>query len=190
MSMTIPQARQAVVSYHGDSLQIVIPAKKDGFMILFLTIWLIIWAVAEIASPVALMNYKDEGIGVVVVLVVWLIVWTIGGLYAMFAWLWNTQGKEIISVSGQYLSVKNDVLGFGRWRQYESTQIRNLRVSKGNESWGSLDYTMQCWGLAGGLLAFEYGTRLYRFGMGVDESAAKEILHRIVHRYPWLALKH
>lgn len=189
MEIITSQNRQAVVSYHGDILQIVIPAKKDGFMIFFLSVWLIIWAVAEVASPLALIGFKDEGAVIMTILILWMIIWTVVGFLTMFALLWNILGREVISVGRKHLSIKNDVLGYGRWRQYESSQIKALRVSKTKDAWGSLDYTMQCWGLFGGMLAFEYQNRTYRFGMGIEASAAREILQRILHRYTWLAVK-
>jgi len=47
--------------------------------------------------------------------------------------------------------------------------------------------TFVLWGLTGGHIAFDYGAKTYRFGAGVDEAEAKQIVKQIVDRYPSLA---
>jgi hypothetical protein len=47
--------------------------------------------------------------------------------------------------------------------------------------------TFQQWGVGGGALAFDYGPRTYRFGSGLDDAEAREVLEALAPRLPGAA---
>ena len=43
--------------------------------------------------------------------------------------------------------------------------------------------SLQLWGIGGGVIAFDYEARTIRFGAGLDEAEAKEVVTAITQRY-------
>jgi len=60
----------------------------------------------------------------------WLGAWTVGGAFAGYLWLWNVAGKELIALRIDTLAIKSDVLGFGRVREFDLAEVRDLRVDR------------------------------------------------------------
>ena len=42
---------------------------------------------------------------------------------------------------------------------------------------------LQFWGIGGGLIAFDYGAKTFRFGAGVEEAEAQGIVTRLKSRH-------
>ena len=61
--------------------------------------------------------------------------------------------------------------------------ISNLRVSPQPFNPFNFSASLQFWGVGGGAIAFDYGARTYRFGGGVDEAEANQIIATIKERY-------
>jgi hypothetical protein len=118
-----------------------------------------------------------------VFMLAWLGVWTVGGAFAIYAWLWQVMGKEIVTVHGQRFTIRRDIGGFGFDKEYDLVQMRDLRV--GHLGVNPLDFSssLQLWGVGGGVIAFDYGARTYRFGAGLDEAEAKQVVTAIKQRY-------
>lgn len=113
----------------------------------------------------------------------WFAVWTVGGLLAIYAWLWQVMGKEIVIVHGQTFTTRRDVGGFGFDKEYDLLQMRDLRTAQVGFNPLDLSSSLQLWGIGGGVIAFDYGVRTVRFGAGLDEVEAKEIVTAITQRY-------
>jgi len=182
MAKIKPGKRRATISEGAKGLEIIIPSKKNIFIILFLSVWLVGWALGEIMVPRELFSDKPDDASKIF-LVVWLVVWTIGGIFAIYIWLWNLTGKEIISVNSLSITVKRSLFGYGREKEYEMTHINNLRVSPQPFNPWNFSSGLQCWGIGGGVIAFDYGARTYRFGSGIDEAEATQLLEKIKERY-------
>jgi len=54
---------------------------------------------------------------------------------------------------------------------------------------GDYRWAMQVWGVSGGVLAFDYGAKMYHFAIGVGAAEANEILKKILSRFLGLASK-
>jgi hypothetical protein len=113
----------------------------------------------------------------------WLLMWTVGGGVAIFAWLWMAKGVERILLRGDALVLKREVSGVGRTREYDLSHVGNLRVAPA--SWNPYDWSsaMQFWGIGGGLIAFDYGARTFRFGSSIDEAEARDIADQLKARH-------
>ena len=205
MPIVQPPKQRHSMQEEGTSLKFTIPSPKQYFMIFFLGFWLIFWTFGEFAAlgivfggilqlvlknPVALQEVGAGGLagllGGGIFMLVWLTGWTIGGGLALYTFLWQLAGKEIVEVSYEMIKIQNAIFGVGRTKEYSATDIKDFRISPiaaENDLFG-WTRTRSVWGRPGGLLAFDYGARTFRFGGGVDEAEAKQILEKIVTRFP------
>lgn len=164
-------------------LEIVIPSKKNFFTILFIGFWLIGWAFGEIFAAKILLFPGEEGNPPYLFLIGWLGAWTVGGAFAIYTWLWNIRGKEIITVNSGEISYKKDLFGFGKSREYTLAEIKDMRViDKPSGPWGAQSYN-DFWGFGGGTIGFDYGYKTYKIGGGIDEAEAKHIINEIAQRF-------
>ena len=116
-------------------------------------------------------------------LIAWLGAWTVGGAFAIFMWLWNVFGKEVVLVNGLSLMTSRQIGNYGRTKEFALDQIRDLRASQPAFNPGNFSSGLQFWGLGGGSIAFDYGARTYRFGTSLDEAEAKHIVRAIKARF-------
>lgn len=83
----------------------------------------------------------------------------------------------------QSLILRREILGLGRSREFDVSQIRDLRIlplplgdprdlSLGSE----------------GVIAFDYGAKTFRFGAALAEAEAKQLLQTLHTRCPALRL--
>jgi hypothetical protein len=163
-------------------LRIVMPCRRSWFVILFLGFWICGWAVGEVTVSRQFLQGDAPPDGEVFMLT-WLGVWTIGGLFAIYAWLWQMVGKEILTVHGQKFRTRRDIAGVGFDKDYDLVQMRDLRMQLSGFSPIDLSSSLQLWGVGGGVIAFDYGARTYRFGAGLDEAEAKQVVTAIKQRY-------
>jgi len=163
-------------------LKISIPAKRNIFIFVFLVIWLAGWAIGETRVSLSLFSSKQPLHGQMFS-IVWLLGWTIAGIVTMYIWLWNAFGKEIILIDGYILSIKRDLFGFGQPKEYELSQIRTLRISPMVYNPSDFNSGLQFWGVGGGAIAFDYGSKTIRAGSSIDESEATYLVNRIKSTY-------
>lgn len=158
------------------------PCRRSFFVIGFLAFWICGWGAAEymVAKQVMTGDAPPDG---EVFMFAWLGVWTLGGGVAIYAWLWQVMGKEIVLVHGQTFKIRRDIGGFGLDKDYDLTQMRTLRVSPITLSPMNVSSSLQLWGVGGGVIAFDYGARTYRFGAGLDEAEAKQVMTAIKQRF-------
>src|SRR5262249_5244720 len=122
--------------------------------------------------------------GALVFVAVWLILWTLAGGFVVYAWLRNVAGREVVTLSPGTLSLRRQVLGFGRTREFELAHVRDLRVVPLALSPWFLWWGMSFWGLGPGSLSFDYGAKTYRFAAGLDEAEAKLLLAELQRHLP------
>lgn len=184
---------------HGpDTLTIAIPAKKNWFMICFLGFWLIGWAMGEVTAAGTLLagafkvatngiseaSKHPEGAFGGMFLIAWLGAWTVGGAFAIYAWLWQVKGVEEIAFSPQAITISNKVPVWNRQKNYRIENVKGLRVSNMQVNFMDPSRSMDFWGVTGGVLSFDYGSGTIRFGKGLEEAEAREIIAIIRQRYP------
>jgi hypothetical protein len=176
-----PVSRITITDISG-KLRIVIPCSRSWFIIGFLGFWICGWAVAEfmVSSQFLQGDAPPEGESFILA---WFVVWTIGGLLAIYAWLWQVMGKEIVTVHGQTLTTRRDVGGFGFDKQYDLLQMRNLRTAQVGFNPLDISSSLQLWGIGGGVIAFDYESRIVRFGAGLGEAEAKQVVTAIQQRF-------
>ena len=102
--MEIPYAGRAIITENFDGFEIIIPSKKNWFLIPFLGVWLCMWCLGEFFALSTLILGKT-GIAPGLFMLVWLSGWTVGGFFAFRAFFWNLMGKEVISISHGELKI-------------------------------------------------------------------------------------
>jgi hypothetical protein len=173
----------------GDRLLITIPSPKFWFLTVFLGIWTIVWLASEIFF-IGLLLFGNMGPDAppVLVLVIWLALWTLGGAFAVYSFAWQVSGKELIQVTRQGIITRRYILGLGATQEYTAEHIRDLRAASSSMN---LNHPMMAWSYSYGpwqghmgTLAFDYGARTFRFGVGIDEAEAKQIVAEIQEKFP------
>ena len=97
-------------------------------------------------------------------------------------------GREVVDVDSTSLRIKRAVGKLGRTKEFDLGHVRILRVAP--QIWNPGDFSsgLRFWGVGGGTIAFDYGAKTYRFGGGLDEAEAKQVLVRLAERVPREAL--
>jgi hypothetical protein len=190
--MTRITAGRATTTESPDGLLITIPSKKNWFLILFLGFWLMGWLFGEVAAIHQVIRghsshwatAKENGpIGLNVFLIGWLGAWTVGGGVAIITWLWNLVGVEKVLLGPSTLMTQREVLGVGPRREFELPSVSKLRVNMGFSNISFRISPMPS--VNGGMIAFDYGSKTFHFGMGLHEAEAAQIIARMRSRYPF-----
>jgi hypothetical protein len=98
-------------------------------------------------------------------------------------WLWSMAGHEIVSLTPTSLTIRRDILGFGRSREYDLPSVKNLRIDNTAVN-GRYNQGFSLTPGAG-TIAFDYGAKTFRFGGGVDEAEASHLIELLKSRYPF-----
>ena len=112
-------------------------------------------------------------------LIFWLIMWSVGGVFGLFGWLWNVAGKEILHINKESIIYIRSLLNLEYKQEYAAEYIKDISVKHTASGIFDKRGTLEAWGLAGGPIAFDYGSKTIRVGAGIDEAEAKEIVEQI-----------
>lgn len=162
----------------------VIPARRNGLIVILLCAWLAGWTLGEFS--VASQLFTDAHPAPTAFLSLWLIFWTIGGAVVAATILWQLFGREVLLLGATRLSYRTEVLGLGRTRSFRIAEVKDLR------STGHIFPTFRYqrgWlppltGSGMGPIAFDYGARTFRLGSALDEVEAKMLVKELAARLP------
>jgi len=175
MALVQPSAGRAILVDTLNGMLITIPAKRNWFVIVFLSAWLCGWAMGWIFAFVSLIGGSVGG-GASLFLLFWLIAWTAGGVFALRTVVAMVYGKEVISVTRETLSVSTPGKWFSRPRTYALADVRRLRAEQ-PALMGGMPFGMRRNTLTPeGTLRFDHGMRSVTFASGIDEPEARHIL--------------
>jgi hypothetical protein len=179
MKVAIERMRSRVEEV-GRGLLIVIPSRGSWFAVLFLSAWLCGWAMGELFAAKALFvgTASAKAPPPRLFLAFWLTLWTAGGASALYTWVWNVAGREILLLDGATLSISREPIPIPARRDFDWNAVRNLRVSVVPRSRRDLSAMF-----GAGVIAFDYGARTFRVGSGLDEAEATMLIDRIRERF-------
>jgi hypothetical protein len=169
-------------------LLVVIPARPRWFAVVFLCVWLLGWAMGELAAVRALFFSGDASGGSTLFLGYWCIGWTVGGALALYSLLWLLVGQERVTLAHDAIVVRKVVFGLGPMKRFDLMRVANLRVATIVE--GGTDRTN---GLQlptvgkNGAIAFDDGGRTVRFGLDLEEAEAAWIVAQLSARHAFPA---
>lgn len=180
----VGKGRSTINNYH-DSIEIIIPSKKNWFIIVFLGLWLLGWIFGIIVGlSFIFIAPSSEG---KFFSIVWLFFWSMGGALAMLIWLYILRGKEMVLIDPNELKYTRDFVLYKRVQEYSFNDIKSLRVDTTHRSFYDFFIGLEIVGLSGGMIAFDYGLNTYRFGSKLDDAEAKYIVDKILEKFPALA---
>jgi hypothetical protein len=167
-----PKKGRVEVNEKGIFLQIIIPSKKNIFLVLFLCGWFGFWSIPETDIIKDLVQgTQDKGFELFPLF--WLMAWTVVGALVLLVIIWILAGNEVITLSPLTLKIERKVYGVGLSKEYSLSEVRNFRIQMGDKSVYS---EMEVWGFVGGRLAFDYELKTVKFASGIDEEEAGYLL--------------
>ena len=86
--------KRAIVKQYSEGVEVIISARKSLLVNFVLTLWMVGWAYGEASILSKFVHASSQSPDAI--LVFWIVGWTLGGLFAVFMWLWNNRGREII----------------------------------------------------------------------------------------------
>jgi hypothetical protein len=100
-------------------------------------------------------------------------------LMLIYCLIWRFAGKEIISANRDLFIVTRNLFGWKTYKAYNTSEISALRISRPTDNWTEMFSGLRrIMGLAG-TIAFDYGAKTFRFGDGIDEAEARQIIKKI-----------
>lgn len=184
MARVAPAPSRLTTSRELGKLKIVSRVRRNWFIVLFLGAWLCGWAMGEtfaIGTLLGTLLGAREGKEPSAFLALWLVLWTVGGGAAIFAFLMNLAGREVISLDGRTLSVRLEVFGLGRSREFDLAFITNPRVETTAADLFGATRTNP-W--RAGAIAFDYGAKTRRIGFSLEGQDAQTVLAAIKEHLP------
>ena len=182
--MEKPYSGRAKIFDTARGFKIEIPAKKNWFMIIFMTGWLGGWVMGELFALGAVTGFLGdsfESAGSFFILF-WLIAWTSGGFFAIRTWLWMIAGKEILSFNRNELIIQKKGAFLVSPKTYDLREIKNFQInsiSSSNSFFGN-NSNRNMWNIGGdGVLKFDYGLKTIQIASGIDEAEGKYLLGKI-----------
>jgi hypothetical protein len=156
-------------SFNG--LSIIIPSKKNWFVLLFMTTWMVGWFFGFITASGTLFSGEAGNSGDDSFIYLWLLFWTVAGLVVATILLWGYFGQEKFIIDQGEVFFEKTVFGIGQKKRLQLSEIKNFRNEFVSNSWFGTN-RLAFWGFGQGKIKFDYGYRTYSFGLGVDDAEA------------------
>ena len=177
MAQVTPSAPRARTTENGQELRVFVPARRDLLLAAFMLTFIV--------SPYLRRETRNDPF--------FLICGAVFAVGATFCLLWQAKGVEEIAVSDTAFSVRYSLFGGGKAWEFDPGKMRDLRVSSNYvamSTWTAWFGTrrknkLREWNPTGiwcGPLAFDYGAKTYRFGAGLDEAEARDVLPHLLRR--------
>lgn len=168
-----PSNGRAKIFRNGNDIEVQIPTKKNWFVIVFLTAWLVGWFIGE-ASVITTLFFDDTPFFADAFLLFWLVGWTVGGTFCIAMLLWSIAGQEIIKVESGVIELGRQIFSLTKSKKYHINEVRYLTINPtpDYDIWG-MGSQRNLFGLKGGVLKFDYGLKTLKFGGGIDEAEGR-----------------
>jgi len=178
------KTNRVIINQYPEGVEVIVSARRSPFVNFFLLAWMIGWSFAEIEITGNLLNYEGETPDAFMVF--WACGWTLSGLLAVFIWLWNMKGRKVVRITKHELIRSREYVFFSRSKKYTTELITDLRLTDNSPHALERSGGREFWGLSGGMISFNHGPGIYKFGLGIDESEAIRIIEAIKVRFEYL----
>ncbi|MBA5778824.1 hypothetical protein H2509_16990 [Stappia sp. F7233] len=153
-------------------------ARRHLFALPFLIFWLGAWTIGGFSALTRLINGSiEESVGRYFT-IFWLGGWAIGWLLVFFTVTWMLFGKEFIIIKSQAIIRYLNLPLLSKRRYYNPLNVSNVRAitqfAGGRR--GHLDIPIIGKSEA---VAFDYGSKTVRLGVGLDEAEAESVASAI-----------
>jgi hypothetical protein len=178
--METPYAGRAIINDLYNGVEIIVPAKKNWFLIVFLSLWLCFWVVGEFAVPTGVFSEAGKG-APEPFMIIWTCAWTIGGIFVISTLWWNFAGKEIITLSAGVLTIAKKG-AIAKTKSYDLNQATNFRAVQDYIETSPFGRRRSgpSWIVANqGTIKFDYGMETVKFGDQLYQAEGDYILQRL-----------
>jgi hypothetical protein len=165
--------------------QLIIPSKKDFAASFFSGLFVLIFGAGIIVSLVNLIFHHSNDAN-------FYSIWTIGAsvpwVFLLRVFLWNTIGKEVITIENGLVTINRPWLFFSKQKKYELQSVRNLRTDFDYDSYEERKWHNQL-GIGMGRLKlaiklsgtflFDYNGETIKFGDSLDKDDADLVLQKL-----------
>jgi hypothetical protein len=182
--MQQPFPKRSTVYENPETLEIKIPSQKDWLLTLLLTsvfivaVLLVIFFVSTFLSE----NRSPSRSTSPFVFILGLIMFGGSSLVFFNALVWIFFGFEITQFRSESVSIAQCVFSLKKEWLYSSIHITRLRTLQIPEF--SRTDQSSVWIRGPSSLAFDYGAKTIRFGRGIDEAEAAQVLERVFTKFP------
>jgi hypothetical protein len=165
-----------------DGYRMTIAVKKHWPFVIFWGLWVVIWFLGIVTFGVAMSESSQDRPPIPLAMLMLFGMAVVGG-GVLCLWLWQTFGKEVVTVANGSVSLGKNVLGFSgfaRTRRFDIAQVQNLRASGLFGSFQNWSGMLKFYGINGGVVAFESGGKTYRFGIQLEEDEARQVVQDLL----------
>lgn len=181
--LALPTPSPAQVVENEGELRVSMPPRRHWFIVGFLLVWLCGWAAGEAGVMAMLISGKTAG-APTRLLAAWLALWSVGGGLAVIYLLWVFWGREVVIFRQNRLVLVRKMGRFETRTEYDLARVRNFRCAAW--TYHSNDVLGKMGRFAGsGTLIFDYGSTSCRFGAGLAEAEAHELVEVFRQRSLW-----
>lgn len=189
MSYIVPKEQHSEIDEWADGLLVTVTNPYRTRSIFKLIVRLIGWLVGLLIAAVFISFLFDEPAGRFpadeFIAWLWIGVLVVTGVNSMMPLIWETIGVERIDVRDYTITLSRQVLWWRHSQRYPANSIQNMRVFSKLPAWIERSYwNWQPWMAQYGVLAFDYGAQTIHFGSRIDEAEGRQILARILRRFP------
>lgn len=185
-SMEKPYKGRAIIQDNFMDVQIIVPARRNWLVIIFIGAWMCGWLMGESVVLAGLLGLFGRTSPADLFILFWLVAWTVGGFFAFRAFLWNLKGKEVITVDQNRLAINRKGLLFSKPKVYDLNEVKSIRAQDDNLGYnvffGSRRSDFSGFNF-GGTIRFDYGLKTVKFAIGIDEAEAKFIIEKLKERH-------
>ncbi len=188
--IVVPPEPRYTIEDMGDKLRVLIPAKRSWYFIvvagLIVGMLLVSILTSETSRSLITSMFRGNPLGPI-----WFVWMFAIFVYLFLVLLWMLFGVEIVEVDQDSIKARRQLYGIGRTLEYQGKFIWNLRAApivypmptrRGLFDSGP-SFFLESVGLAGGQIAFEYFSKIVRFGGSLNETEARMLVELIIQRF-------
>lgn len=163
-------------------VQIVLPSKKNYFVIIWYVLGLAMWtyitgSAVYITSLLLIGLDNDNGAWIFIEFLTFILLFLISlGAYVIYSLLWQFTGREIIIVENSVLRISRQIFNWNKFLEYSTQDISNLRANNPQPVLFAQTKIFRNISGQNGMIAFDHGTKTVRFGFEIEEAEAKQII--------------
>ncbi|MBD1363364.1 hypothetical protein IDJ77_06040 [Mucilaginibacter sp. ZT4R22] len=178
--METPYSGRAIITDNFDKVEIVIPGKRNYFVLLFFCAWMVGWFFGETN---ALTMFGHDG-AIDLFMIAWLTGWTLGGIFVVSTILFMLLGKETIEAGQGTISIRNQALFFLSPKVYDLNEVKHVRALEEFSIYNGFQFGRReqkgiLSNYNSGTVKFDYGLKTVKFGNDLDEAEARYIIERL-----------
>jgi hypothetical protein len=159
--------------------EVVIPASRNWFVLIFLGFWIFVWTIGGVAALGQIIQSFDA------FLLVWLCAWAAGWAFAAATLAWQINGSETLRIVGGDLEVRHSAMGISRSWWFRGSEIKALKASDRPSfpfGWG-FDAPLLFW-RRWGAVKYQYGARTVYLAAALDEAEGELIVAELAKYLP------